>query len=255
MPTPQPPSDQGNLFNRVDRFLYTFSRRWLTIINVVVALYVMLPMLAPALMKVGLQGPARAIYTLYSPMCHQMASRSFFLFGEQLAYPRAIANTNLIPIEAYMPDIPEFMGVPADPAEWPAFLMPARRFIGNAQMGYKMALCARDIGIYGFVLLGGLVYGVVRRHYRIRPLPLWAFVILGMGPIGLDGFSQLFSQYGSALEPLAFLNNLFPLRESTPLLRTLTGAIFGLALVWLTFPHIDAGMQGTERDLARKLNN
>lgn len=248
-------SQPAPFLNRVDRFLYTFSRRWLTIINIIVALYVGLPMLAPALMQVGLPGPARAIYTLYSPMCHQMASRSFFLFGEQIAYPRALAQTDLTPIEAYMPTLPEFMGVPTDPTEWPAFLMPARQFVGNTQMGYKMALCARDMAIYGFVLLGGLIYGAARRRYRIRPLPLWAFVLFGMGPIGLDGFSQLFSQYGSALEPLAFLNTLFPLRESTPLLRTLTGAIFGLALVWLTFPHIDAGMQGTERELARKLGN
>lgn len=253
MANSQSAGGQRDLLNRVDRFLYAFSRRWLTVFNVVVALYVTLPVVAPVLMKAGVTGPARAIYTLYSPMCHQMASRSFFLFGEQVAYPRAIADSDLTPIEAYMPNLPEFANVPTDPAAWPAFLMPARQFVGNEQMGYKMALCERDIAIYSFVLLGGLLYGLVRRRLRIRPLPLWAFVIIGMGPIGLDGFSQLFSQYGAALEPLAFLDNLLPLRESTPLLRTLTGAIFGFMLVWLTFPHIDVGMQGTERDLARKL--
>ena len=81
-------------------------------------------------------------------------------------------------------------------------------------MGYKTALCERDMAIYGFVLIGGLVYGLLRRYRKVKPLPVWAFIIFGMGPIALDGFSQLFSQYGVALTPLSFLNTLFPLRES-----------------------------------------
>ena len=237
----------------LDRLIYRFSRHWLAVFNVVAAIYVGLPILAPVLMNVGAAGPARVIYTMYGPMCHQMASRSFFLFGEQNAYPRAIAGTDLRPIESYMEDIPEFAGVSADPRDWPNFLLPARRFLGNETMGYKMALCERDIGIYSFVLVGGLVYALLRRRYRIRPLPLWAFILIGMGPIALDGFSQLFSQYGVATSALSFLSTLFSLRESTPLLRTMTGALFGLMLVWLTYPHVNAGMRGTERDLEIKL--
>lgn len=238
---------------RVDKAIYWLSRHWLAVLNTLVAIYVGLPILAPVLMNAGATGPARAIYTVYSPMCHQMASRSFFLFGEQYAYPRAIAGADLTPIEAYMADIPEFAGVPTDPAAWPAFLLPARRFLGNETLGYKMALCERDIGIYSFVLLGGLVYGLLRRRYDIKPLPIWAFIILGLGPIALDGFSQLFSQYGAAVAPLSFLNDIFALRESTPFLRTLTGALFGLSLVWLLYPHIGQGMRNTERDLHARL--
>jgi len=84
-------------------------------------------------------------------------------------------------------------------------------------------------------------------------LPLWAFLIFGMGPIALDGFSQLFSQYGTASPALSFFNTIFPLRESTPLLRSLTGAIFGLSLVWLAYPHVEVGMQTTANDLEAKL--
>ena len=74
-----------------------------------------------------------------------------------------------------------------------------------------------------------------------------------MGPIALDGFSQLFSQYGAAFPMLDFFNTLFPLRESTPLFRTLTGAIFGFSLAWLTFPRIDPGMQKTADEIAGRL--
>jgi len=244
---------QRSLVIGIDKFIYQFSRHWLAVINIAVAIYVGLPMLAPALMEAGLTGPGRLIYTVYSPMCHQMASRSFFLFGDQIAYPRAIAGTDLTPIEAYMPDIPEFAGISTDPSQWVTFLLAARRFVGNEQMGYKMALCERDIGIYLFVLLGGLLYGLLRKRVNIKPLPLWAFLIFGMGPIALDGFSQLFSQYGTASPALSFFNTIFPLRESTPLLRSLTGAIFGLSLVWLAYPHVEVGMQTTANDLEAKL--
>ncbi len=244
---------QRTMVIAIDKFIYRFSRHWLAFFNVAIALYVGLPMLAPALMKAGLALPANLIYTVYSPMCHQMASRSFFLFGEQYAYPRALTGSALTPIEAYIPTLPEFANASADPTEWPSFLLAAREFVGNEQMGYKMALCERDIAIYSFVLLGGLLYAVLRTRFKIKPLPLWAFLIFGMGPIALDGFSQLFSQYGVVSPALSFLNTVFPLRESTPLLRTLTGAIFGFALTWLAYPHVDAGMKTTAADLEEKL--
>ena len=183
-----------------------------------------------------------------------MASRSFFLYGDQYAYPRDVAGTNLAPFEAYMGEIAEFADVSPIPEEWVSFLLPARRFLGNERMGYKTALCQRDMAIYGFMLIGGLVYGLVRRRRKVKPLPIWAFIVFGLGPIALDGFSQLFSQYGVALAPLAGIGQFLPLRESSPFLRTFTGALFGFLLVWLTFPHIEASMQGTEQDLAEKLN-
>lgn len=228
----------------IDRVVYGISRHWLAIFNMMVAVYVGLPLLAPVLMNVGATGPARVIYTIYSPLCHQMASRSFFLFGEQAAYPRAVSGTLLTPIEAYMPSVAEFAGASVDPGNWTEFLLAARRFVGNEQMGYKMALCERDMAIYGAVLLTGLLYGLLRRRVTIKPLPIWGFILLGLGPIALDGFSQLFSQYIAILAPQAV--TFLPLRESTPLLRTLTGALFGFSLVWLTYPHIDASMQKTE---------
>lgn len=250
----QPEINQpGNLSLRIDRIVYGFTRHWLAVFNIVIAIYVGLPLLAPVLMQVGVSGPARLIYTVYSPMCHQMASRSFFLFGEQVAYPRSLAGSNLEPIEAYIDDIPEFAGTSADFSDLAAFQLAARRFLGNENMGYKTALCERDMSIYAFVLIGGLLYGLLRRRFKIKPMPVWAFIIFGLGPIALDGFSQLFSQFAAAFAPMADLNALLPLRESTPFLRSFTGALLGLSLVWLTYPHVEASMKGTEEDLRQKL--
>ena len=43
--------------------------------------------MAPVLEKAQAPAVARVIYRMYSPLCHQFAFRSFFLFGEQAYYP------------------------------------------------------------------------------------------------------------------------------------------------------------------------
>ena len=259
MDVPPRNNTSQNIALGADKFTHWFSRHWLLMFNTVVAIYVFLPILAPVLMNAGLTGPARVIYTVYSPMCHQMASRSFFLFGEQPVYPRELANTNYLPLEAYTDDLEEFEG--ASPDNWANFFLAARRFVGNEQLGYKMALCERDIAIYGFVLIGGLLYGLLRKRVAIRPLPVLVFLIIGMGPIALDGFSQLFGYYAVPIgggEPSSFqqlLGSIFPLRESPPWLRFATGALFGFMLAWLILPHVDGGMQVSEQEAEMRLQN
>src|SRR5262249_11332887 len=152
----------------------------------------------------GLTGPGRLIYTLYSPFCHQYAFRTFFLYGEQPAYPRYNSSgaSVLKPFESYVQDLPDFapergvtllgtvQGAIGDIyAFTPGFQGAAREFLGNDQMGYKMTLCERDITIYGSLLVGALVFSRIR--HRLRPVPLYIYVILGVMPIALDGFSQL----------------------------------------------------------------
>jgi uncharacterized membrane protein len=73
------------------------------------------------------------------------------------------------------------------------------------------------------------------------------WIVLGLGPIGLDGFSQLFSQI-----PNAFIQSILPYRESTPVLRVLTGFLFGITTAWFMFPLIEESMADTRRLLAKK---
>jgi uncharacterized membrane protein len=91
--------------------------------------------------------------------------------------------------------------------------------LGSPELGYKVAFCERDLAIYLTVLLSGLAYGRLRGRLSGLNLAGYALMIL---PMALDGFSQLFGWH-----------------ESTPLLRGLTGALFGLASVWLIYPRID----------------
>lgn len=207
-----------------DRFIYWLSHHWLAVFNVAVALYVGVPFLAPIFMWIGLTGPAQVIYRIYHPLCHQLAFRSWFLFGQASHYPRGLFD-QLTGI-----DTTTYSG-----------LQQAGEFIGNAQLGYKVALCQRDIAIYGAILLGGLAYALLRT--RLPRLSLAGFIAFCALPIALDGLSQLFSQ-----PPFNWL----PYRESTWYLRTLTGALFGLGLAWLAYPSIDTSMRETREQLGRR---
>ncbi len=57
------------------------------------------------------------------------------------------------------------------------------------------------------------------------PLPFKYFVLF-MIPIAIDGLTQLVGW-----------------RESNWLLRSITGALFGFAAVWLAYPYVDEAMQ------------
>lgn len=234
----------------IDKIVLSIAKNWLRYLNTLVGIYVGLPILAPILMKLGITGPAGLIYTIYTPMCHQSASRSFFLFGEQIAYPSQVAGTNFTSLESYAPGLPEFSGVDTD--TFFEFFTAARAFVGNAQMGYKMALCERDISIYMMIFVMGLIFAFISKRREVKPLRFIVFVIFFLMPIAWDGFSQLFGYFFEVLDNDALVS-IFYKRESTPLLRSLTGALFGTGVVWLIYPHIQQGMRGTEYDIETKL--
>jgi len=222
--------------NNADKTSYWISKHYLAIFNLFLILYVGIPFLAPIFKKVGWNVPAEVVYKIYRPLCHQWAFRSFFLFGEQAYYPHAAAK---------MPGLLTFEQVSGltdlnDPGR-----LQARLFEGNALLGYKIALCERDVAIWGAMALFGVVYALTSRKLPKLHWLIWVF--LGLGPIGLDGFSQLFSQI-----PIPFIQSILPYRESTPLLRVLTGFLFGLTTAWFMFPLIEESIAETRGLLAKK---
>ena len=219
-------------FTKSDRFSRWMSSHFMLLLNAFTGLYVLLAFMAPMLMKVGLEAPANTLYKMYSVTCHQLAFRSFFLFGEQPYYPRALAGIDGVVTYGQATGFDE------------NDLQTARDFLGNDAMGYKVALCERDIALYSALFLFGVVFALTGR--KIKPLHWILWVVIGLGPIGLDGFSQLLSQTGLGI--FSWL----PLRESTPFLRVLTGACFGLATAWFGYPYIEESVQESRRDMDLK---
>jgi len=219
-----------------DRLSYWISRHYLAVINIFLILYIGLPFLAPTFKKVGWDGPANVIYKMYGPLCHQWAFRSWFLYGEQSYYPHEAAGMeNVLSFE-------EATGITdgTDPGR-----IAARNYQGTDTLGYKVALCERDVAIWGAMALFGLFYAIIGRRFPKLHWILW--ILLGIVPAGLDGFSQLLSQI-----PIGFIQHLLPYRESTPFLRTLTGFLFGFFTAWFMFPLIEESMADTRRLLAKK---
>jgi len=183
-------------------------------------------------MRVGWQTPAKIIYKVYRPLCHQLAFRTFFLYGEQIYYPRELAGLEDVISYGEATGFDDYD------------IVTAREFLGNDTMGYKMALCERDVAIYGAILLFGVVFSLTGK--KLKPLPWYLWIIIGLGPIGLDGFSQLFSQTGLSIF------NWLPLRESTPLLRSITGALFGMATAWFGYPYLEESVLENRREMQLK---
>jgi len=183
----------------LSRFLRVVSRHWLLGANLFMALYVGLPLAAPVLHQLGYTRAGSMVHTIFRPFCHQRADRSFFFFGDQLHYT--------------FDELAARLQVEAVP----------QRFAGAEGIGYKVAICERDVAVYGMMLLAGLVFHLVRR--RLRPLNMRRFVALCV-PMAVDGLGQLIGLW-----------------TSTWWSRAITGSLFGLACVWLVYPYLEEGMR------------
>ena len=221
---------KGKKVSFADQLFYWLSRRYMLVFNAFVLIYVGLAFLAPILQSQGKITPAKLIYTVYGRLCHQLSYRSWFLFGEQAAYPRAIADVDGLVTYG------EATGF--DPFD----VKRAISYLGDDRVGYKTALCQRDIGIYTGILLFGLVFSLTGK--KIPGLPIGIWFVLGIVPIGLDGFSQIISQLPWGL---------MPIRESTPLLRSLTGGLFGFSTAWFGYPLVEESMADTRKVLTVKV--
>ena len=206
-----PPTLTLKLERWVNRGVDWLMAHWVGALNALFLLYVGLPLLAPALMAAGAEAPARFIYAIYRPACHQLPERSFFLFGPQLIYHRS--------------------ELPADGVADSDNIFIRRRYIGDPEHGYKVAICERDVAIYGSMFLMGLLFALLRG--RLPKLKA-RYVLLFALPMAVDGITQLVG-----------------LRESNWTLRLITGGLFGVGLVWFAYPYIEEAMRRTVSDPRR----
>lgn len=230
---------------QLNRAVYWLGRHWLLVFLVVWGTLNLLPWLAPVFMKAGLEPAGRAIYTFYTFLCHQLPQRSYFLFGAQPTY-----------------ELSEVQAV------WQNTNNPLvlRQFIGNPEMGWKVAWSDRMVSLYTGILLWAAVLGPWRR--RLPRLPLWALFFM-MLPILLDGGTHMLSdmlggigegfRYGNAWLA-ALTNNTFApgfytgdgLGTFNSWMRLLSGLLFSLGLVWFALPGLDNAFAGTRQAVERK---
>ncbi len=223
-------SVQAPSISRLNLLADWILRHWLLMLNVLMGIYVLTPFSAPVFMKLGWVSQGRAIYMVYSTQCHQLPQRSFFLLGERLTYSLPEINT----------------------ARGSTEFLTLREFIGNDQMGYKVAWSDRMISLYTSVWIGSLLYALLRR--RIKPMPLLLAGAL-LVPIIVDGSTHLIADlqgFGQGFRDTntwlsALFGNALPSSfyagdgwgSFNSLMRLVTGILAGLALAWVALPRID----------------
>jgi uncharacterized membrane protein len=210
-------------------FLEKVGRHWFEVFLFAYGVWVFAPFLAPLFMHAGWTTVGRAIYLIYSFFCHQLPERSFFFFGRKNMYSLAEIQS-----------------------AWQNSSNPyiLRQFIGNANMGWKVAWSDRMISFYTSVwLFAALWYPFWN---RIKRLPWWGFLLL-LIPIVVDGGSHAVSDLVGIGQGFRDTNMWLVMltRHSLPVsfyagdalgsfnswMRLATGILAGLAIVWLAFPY------------------
>ena len=188
-------------------------------------------------MHVGATGPANLIYLLYSPQCHQLPQRSYFLFGDRLMVPLA--------------DILAVTG-PRDP-------LTLRWFVGTTELGWKVAWSDRMVSLYTPLFLGAMLYAFVVRRWR--PLRWSWTLLLPYLPLLLDGLSNaiddtlhLGSRTGNAWLAALTGNLLAPAFYAGDVIgsfnwwaRLLSGLLAGCAFARQVYPLLDRGFLAISR--------
>jgi uncharacterized membrane protein len=213
------------------RVVLGIARHWLLVINLLIGVWVALPWLAPVMMHWGWTSAGKAIYLAYSFQCHQLPERSFFLFGRQAMYS--------------LTEIQSAWQHTTDP-----FIL--RQFIGNPEMGWKVAWSDRMVSMYTSILFGGLLYGLVRKQQK--PLSFWTFAILLL-PMVIDGGTHMVSDLAGIGQGFRDTNVWLQVLTNNTLssafyqgdalgsfnswMRLITGILFGIALVGFAYPYMN----------------
>ena len=201
------------------RLAALLSARLLIILTAASGINVGLALSAPLFMMLGWERLGKTIYKLYSIWCHQFPLSSWFVFGQHHFY-NSKQFLDLAGIE-YLNSLSKSA---------------SQDFYGNPVMGWKFAYCQRDLAIFVGFFSASLFYCILRdQQFIIPPAPLILYLLFGLTPIALDGLSQLLSPLVSSLPILIS-------HESSPMLRTATGFLFGSMSVWLAYPHLEAWM-------------
>lgn len=206
--------------------------------GVIMGVVVVLPFLAPIFMAIGWSGAGKAIYYIYSFLCHQLPERSYFLFGSKLTY-----------------SLPEIQ------AAWQNTSSPLilRQFIGNPELGWKVAWSDRMVSMYTATWIFGILWWPFRR--RLKPLPWWGLALFLL-PMAVDGSSHFLSDLAgigegfrdsnawlATLTNNAFTNGFYAgdaWGSFNSLMRLLTGMLFGIGIIWFSSPYLDLAFSTNE---------
>lgn len=148
------------------------------------------------------------IHDAYAPACHQFTTRSLCYFSNGSIGDCAQPGANVSPRQ--------------------------RVVVDGSVLGYKFPVCARDIALYSAMILGGVLFPLMRK-IDDKVVPSFIYFVIALVPIALDGVTQLIG-----------------LRESTNTLRIITGFIAGIVIPFYLIPILNVFVLGKDKRGTRK---
>lgn len=204
--------------------VFSFLGKYITEIMVVfLTIYAIMPFFSPLLFSFNPDSVvAKNIQNIYTLFCHQRPQSSLFLFGgedSQFFYT--------------LEELKELEIVPQD-----SLVSRGLGYWGNEEVGYKVAYCIRDVGIYSALSLMGLLLVIYMNLKKKIVKVHWSIILLLMLPMALDGifqFAVMFFDIGWV--PEAYLLSMHK--------KLVTGILFGIGGALLVFPNLkDASKLG-----------
>lgn len=156
---------------------------------------------------------APAYYAAFAPTCHQLTSRSQCIFVSGADGSHSFGDCTASDALSLSRD---------------------NEVQYDGKTGYKLPVCARDVAIYAAMLIGLLALPFIRRMESEEWPNKWLLVAACI-PIGIDGGTQALG-----------------LRESSNLLRVITGAIVGVVLPFYLLPLLNTLYLGAREKLFGK---
>ncbi len=234
---------------RLVRATYWFTKHWLFLFVVIFGLYNLLPFAAPVMMRLGWSSLGNVIYDLYGTQCHQMAQRSFFLFGERLMY-----TLNELPLILTGNSLDDTLAL--------------RGLRGNETLGWKVAWSDRMVYMYGSLWVFSGIYGLLSRYQSRKPIRIWIFVALLM-PLALDGLTHLLSDTSGLAAGFRYDNAWLAALTSysfpagfyqgdapgsfNSIMRFITGVLFAVGTGGLLLPLLDQEIRRSQAVLKHRL--
>ena len=139
-------------------------------ITLVVFLYVFVAFLSPVLMKYGNYELGVKIQVLYEQFCHQRVERSLFLFSKDSLFA-SYDNQYLQDIGYYQGHEVQVYDFGFELPSWIDEILHERHdghgLWGDEDMGFKVAICIRDIALYGGFLIVSVIVHILYYIFKI----------------------------------------------------------------------------------------
>ena len=232
---------QRTLVIFLQKGIYWLTKHWYGLFMAAALIFLFLGFLAPALQAEGNEEAATAVYRFLAINNHQLPQRSYFIFGEN-GFFQAYSLEELLSFGANAQNLQSFRG--------------------NAEIGYKTGLNHRMIAIFVGIILGGFIWSLRKGKPN---LSIFQFILMSL-PLLVDGFSHMASENGSGFRETnnwfaVLTGNLFTAVFYTGTIpgtlnwwiRSLTGLLFGLGLVWFLFPRFSNYFYDRRKQLEPRL--